>query len=184
MRRGVKKGERREQVGKADDKVRRVEENFGSAWPAGHHTPLLIDSSPETSPGSPPSPPGRRISQIGKASYVPPSWRSPSLGSRFVAGMRASPSRARKAVTSMTSPLVRRSSYKQQEVFCVTLHVLHSSGSIPSPWSSNRKEAWTSMGEDVGIHTRESGESEVSSDSEEEWRELHNYSATPYWPDD
>ena len=50
----------------------------------------------------------------------------------------------RKAVTSMTSPLVRRSAYKQQEVlmiikddksefispkvFCVTLHVLHSSG--------------------------------------------------------
>ena len=31
---------------------------------------------------------------------------------------------------------------------------------------------------------RESEDSEVSSDSEDEWRELHNYSATPYWPDD
>merc|ERR1712088_1142539 len=138
-----------------------------------------MDSSPETSPDSPPvndgiSPPASRISQFGsKTGYVPSAWRSPSLGSRLAAGVRASPSRARKAVTSMTSPLVRRSAYKQQEVFCVTLHVLHSSGSIPSPWSSNRKEAWTSMGEDVGIHTRESGESEVSSDSEEEWRELH-----------
>jgi len=188
MRRGGRRGERRDGVGKVDEKMRRgvkrLDQNCGSVWP-GHHTPLLLDS-PETSPCSPPiSPPASRISQIGnKAAYVPPAWRSPSLGSRLVAEVQASPSRARKAVTSMTSPLVRRSDYKQQEVFCVTLQVLHSSGSIASPWSSTRREAWTSMGEDVGMHTRESGDSEVSSDSEDEWRELHNYSATPYWPDD
>ena len=35
-------------------------------------------------------------------------------------------------------------------------------------------------------HRRDSeGDSSVgSSDSEDEWRELHNYSATPYWPED
>merc|ERR1712107_909558 len=139
-----------------EEEVRKVEEDYGSAWP-GHHTPLLMDS-PDTSPTSPPptSPPASSISQMGnsnKVAYVPPAWRSPSLGNRLVAGVRASPSRARSTV---------------------------------SPWSANRREAWTSMGEDVGIHTRDSegDSSDGSSDSEDEWRELHNYSATPYWPDD
>ena len=70
-----------------EEEARKVEEDYGSAWP-GHHTPLLMDrwvgrehyqvspsltfSSPDTSPASPPSsPPVSRISQMGNSNKVP-----------------------------------------------------------------------------------------------------------------
>ena len=80
-------------------------------------------------------------------------------------------------MTSMTSPLVRKSGHlRQQEVFTVTLEVVHSSGSVASPWGEGRREAWTSMGEEVAHLSWEEESEEESSDSEEEWKTLHNYS--------
>ena len=45
--------------------------------------------------------------------------------------------------------------------------------------TAGRMEAWTSMGEEMVEASREeeqSSEGEGSSDSEEEWKTLHNYS--------
>ena len=127
MRRGTK----RDRMEK-EEEVRKVEEDYGSAWP-GHHTPLLMDrwvgSTTRSHPLLPsvvrtlplhlplvahqsagshkwatatrflPSPSLFHYHQHQhhhpQVAYVPPAWRSPSLGNRLVAGVRASPSRAR-----------------------------------------------------------------------------------------
>ena len=116
-----------------EEEVKKVEEDYGSAWP-GHHTPLLMDrwvgSTARSHPLLPsvvrthplhlplrsarqsagslkwatatrflPSPPlfhhHQHQHHHHQVAYVPPAWRSPSLGNRLVAGVRASPSRAR-----------------------------------------------------------------------------------------
>ena len=116
------------------EEVRKVEEDYGSAWP-GHHTPLLMDRWVGSTTRSHPLLPSVvrtlplhlplvarqsagshkwatatrfRLSPFlfhyhqhqhqhhhPQVAYVPPAWRSPSLGNRLVAGVRASPSRAR-----------------------------------------------------------------------------------------
>ena len=77
-----------------------------------------------------------RLSEIN---YVPGVWRSPSVGRRMVDRVRDSPRLARRAMRKMTSPLVSRRK-NEDEIFIITLDVVHSSGRIGK--GEGRADAW------------------------------------------
>ena len=75
--------------------------------------------------------------QLSDLNYIPGAWRSPSMGMRIVDRVRDSPRLARKAMSKMTSPLVSRKK-KEDEIYIVTLHVVHGVG-----WrGEGRSDAW------------------------------------------
>ena len=67
--------------------------------------------------------------QFSDLRYIPGAWTSPSLGRKMVDKVRDSPRLARKAMSKMTSPMVSKRK-KQDEIYIVTLHVVHSSGMV------------------------------------------------------
>ena len=67
--------------------------------------------------------------QFSDLSYIPGAWTSPSLGRKMVDKVRGSPRLARKAMSKMTSPMVSKRK-KEDEIYIVTLHVVHSSGMV------------------------------------------------------
>ena len=77
--------------------------------------------------------------QLSDINYIPGAWRSPSLGRRMVDRVRDSPRLARRAMNKMTSPLVMRRK-KEDEIYIVTLHVVHSSGVVGR--GDGRSDAW------------------------------------------
>ena len=65
--------------------------------------------------------------QFSDLSYIP--GASPSLGRKMVDKVRDSPRLARKAMSKMTSPMVSKRK-KEDDIYIVTLHVVHSSGMV------------------------------------------------------
>ena len=60
--------------------------------------------------------------------YIP--WSSPGIGRRLVEKVKDSPQIARKMITKMTSPGFRRRKKREEEdIFIVSVNVVHSSGS-------------------------------------------------------
>ena len=60
--------------------------------------------------------------------YIP--WSSPGIGRRLVEKVKDSPQIARKMITKMTSPGFRRRKTREEEdIFIVSVNVVHSSGS-------------------------------------------------------
>lgn len=60
--------------------------------------------------------------------YIP--WSSPGIGRRLVEKVKDSPQLARKMITKMTSPGFRRRKAREEEdIFIVSVNVVHSSGS-------------------------------------------------------
>ena len=76
---------------------------------------------------------------FSEINYVPGVWRSPSVGRRMVDRVRNSPRLARRAMSKMTSPLVSRSK-NEDEIFMITLDVVHSSGRVGR--GEGRADAW------------------------------------------
>jgi hypothetical protein len=77
-----------------------------------------------------------RFSEIN---YVPGAWRSPSVGRRVLERVRDSPRMLRKVMSKMTSPLVSRRK-NEDEIFMITLDVVHSSGRVGR--GEGRADAW------------------------------------------
>ena len=67
--------------------------------------------------------------QFSDLRYIPGAWTSPSLGRKMVDKVRDSPRLARKAMSKMTSPMVSKRK-KEDEIYIVTLHMVHSSGMV------------------------------------------------------
>ena len=76
---------------------------------------------------------------LSELNYMPGAWRSPSLGKRVVDRVKDSPRMARRAMSKMTSPMVSRRQ-KEDEIYIVTLHVVHSSGVVGR--GDGRFDAW------------------------------------------
>ena len=77
--------------------------------------------------------------RLSEVSYMPGPWRSPSLGTKVMDRVRDSPRLARRAMSKMTSPLVSRSK-NEDEIFMITLDVVHSSGRVVR--GEGRTDAW------------------------------------------
>ena len=77
--------------------------------------------------------------RLSEVSYMPGSWRPPSLGTKVMDRVRDSPRLAKRAMSKMTSPMVSRKK-KEDEIYIITLHVIHSSGLVGS--GEGRSDAW------------------------------------------
>ena len=72
--------------------------------------------------------------------YIP--WSSPGIGRRLVEKVKDSPLIARKMITKMTSPGFRRRKRKEEEdIFIVSVNVVHSSGSEQNQGKTTR-DVW------------------------------------------
>ena len=65
--------------------------------------------------------------QLSELNYIPGAWKSLCLGKRIIDRVKDSPRLARRAISKMTSPLVSMRK-KEDEIYIVTLHVVHSTG--------------------------------------------------------
>ena len=77
--------------------------------------------------------------RLSELKYVPGPWRSPGLSRRMVDSMKNTPRLARKAMSRMTSPMVMRKK-KEDEIYIVTLNVVHSSGMVGR--EKGKSDAW------------------------------------------
>ena len=77
--------------------------------------------------------------RLSEVSYMPGPWRSPSLGTKVMDRVRDSPRLARRAMSKMTSPMVSMKK-KEDEIYIITLHVIHSSGLVGR--GEGKSDAW------------------------------------------
>ena len=77
--------------------------------------------------------------RLSEVSYMPGPWRSPSLGTKVMDRVRDSPRLARRAMSKMTSHIVSMKK-KEDEIYIITLHVIHSSGLVGR--GDGRSDAW------------------------------------------
>ena len=77
---------------------------------------------------------------VSDLQYIP--WSSPGIGRRLVEKVKDSPKIARKMITKMTSPGYRRRKRREEEdIFIVSVNMLHSSGSELSQGKTKR-DVW------------------------------------------
>ena len=77
---------------------------------------------------------------VSDLQYIP--WSSPGIGRRLVEKVKDSPKIARKMITKMTSPGYRRRKRREEEdIFIVSVNMVHSSGSELSQGKTKR-DVW------------------------------------------